>query len=141
MTAETKYAAKVASTVTARSEIGVNAITGTYEWAEALEVNDIVQMVKVPKGAKIIDVILGTDDLDTATGNTLSVGDGTTADRFITASTVSQAGGIVRMSNIGGMGYVYTADDTIDIKVIAVGTSATSGTMVLTVLYEVGAVA
>ena len=94
-------------------------------------------MVKIPKGARIIDTILVTDDLDTGTTVVLAVGDGTTANRFITGSTIAQGGGLARLGQVDGLGYVYTAEDTIDVKVTAATTPTTAtGTIALTVLYD-----
>ena len=137
--ASTLTAAKVASTVQSRGGVGLTSVHGTYELAAALVVNDVIQMVKIPKGARIVDAILGTDDLDSGGSPAiiLAVGDGTTADRFITGSTVAQAGGVTRLSQVDGIGYVYTAEDTIDVKVTtAPATGATSGTINLTVVYD-----
>lgn len=99
-------------------------------------VNDVVQMIKVQSGERVLDVILSVDDLDSSTGIELGVGDGGDDDRYITASTIGQAGGLARMARHVGHGYAYTADDTIDIKVTtaATGTAATTGTLRLTAL-------
>lgn len=139
--ATTYSASKVASTVQSRAGIGMEAVFETYEAAVALVINDVIQMVKVPVGATILDVILGVDDLDSGTDVTLSVGDGTTVNRFISAATIGQGGGVVRLGQgITGaaaadcVGYEYAAEDTIDIKVIAAPTGGT-GTLKLVVIY------
>lgn len=137
--ASTLYSTKVASTVPSRGGIHLTSVHGTYELSAALVVNDVIQMVKVPKGARIVEVILGSDDLDTGGSPAiiLAVGDGTTADRFVTGSTIAQGAGLVRLNQVDGIGYVYTAEDTIDIKVTtAPATGATSGTLNLTVIYD-----
>lgn len=136
--AETFTTSKVATTVMARGGIGVQSVHGTYELTKALVVNDVIQMVKIPKGARIIDTILAADDLDTGSpAIVLTVGDGTTADRFITASTVAQGSGVARLGQVDGLGYVYTAEDTIDVKVTtAPATGTATGTIALTVLYD-----
>lgn len=117
---------------------GVLAVVGTYVLSAALALNDVIQMVKVPQGATILNVILAATDLDTggSPAIALTVGDGSDADRFITSSTVGQAGGIASLNAAAGAGYKYTATDTIDVTV-ATGpaTGATSGTVTLTVLY------
>src|SRR5207248_434817 len=103
-------------------------------------VNDVIQMVKVPNGACILEVILSSDDLDTGSAAIiLAVGDGVLADRFIKGSTVAQAGGIDRLgvgiaANLmsGATAYQYTAEDTIDVKVTtAPATGTTAGDIVL----------
>jgi hypothetical protein len=130
---------QVATTVVPKTYGEVISAQGTYELTAALVINDVIQMVKIPKNAVVDDVILGSYDLDTGGSPSLvlAVGDGTTADRFITGSTIAQGGGIGRANQVDGMGYAYTAEDTIDVKVItAPATGATSGTINLTVLYH-----
>lgn len=145
--ATTFTASKVATSVPAKEEHqGLVQVTATYEIAAALVVNDVIQMVKVPIGARIVTISLAADDLDSGATPliTLDVGDGGDTDRFIAASTIAQAGGIARIGdNITGaaaadcLGYVYTADDTIDVLVHAApATGATSGTITMVVTYS-----
>ena len=117
---------------------GVLAVVGTYALGAALALNDVIQMVTVPAGATILDVLLAVTDLDTggSPAIVLTVGDGGDTDRFVTASTVGQAGGVARLNATTGAGYKYTAKDTIDVLVsTGPATGATSGTVSLTVLY------
>lgn len=137
--------AKVAAGVQPRAgHEGVLAVSATYTLAAALALNDVIEMVKVPKGAKILNMHLASDDLDTGSAAIiLAVGDGTTVDRFIKGSTVAQAGGVARLGDgvtaalmSGAFGYTYTVDDTIDVKVTtAPATGTTAGDIVLTVFY------
>lgn len=138
MTAETLPSTKIASTVTTRGGTGIVSVSATYEIAEAIEADDIFQMVKVPKGARIVDITLATDALDSGTDAiVLAVGDVTTADRFITGSTVGYSGGIAKLNQVDGMGYVYPADDTIDVTCTTGPDSGTAtGTISLTVVYD-----
>lgn len=134
---------KIAAKAPARDlPSGVLAVVGTYALSAALALNDVIQMVTVPAGATILNVILATTDLDTNGTPTiaLTVGDGSDADRFITASTVGQAGGVANLNASTGAGYKYSATDTVDVTV-ATGpaTGATSGTVSLTVLYTMDA--
>lgn len=134
--ASTFTSAKVASTVQARSGLDLTSVYAEYEIAAALVVNDVIEMVKVPAGAVIHDVILGTDDLDSGTDLVLDVGDGSVTDRFIDGATIGQTAGVARLNEVDGLNYQYTSADTIDVKVqVAPGTGATSGTIRLTVLY------
>lgn len=66
--------------------------------------NDIYQMIRLEAnpsgyeankagGPTIQSVVLGSDDLDAATSLTLDVGDTTSAQRFVAASTIGQTGG------------------------------------------------
>jgi hypothetical protein len=92
-----------------------------------LAAGDIIQMVKVPKGARLVDLAVAWNRLAAAsTGSAviLNVGDGVDNDRYMTqlsASSTSIQRGIQRFD---GMGYEYTADDTIDIVMEDLGTSA-----------------
>lgn len=133
--ASTYTTTKTAAGVQARAGIGVHSIQATFEASAALIINDVIQMVKIPAGATILDVILSVDDLDSGTSIVLDVGDGTTTGRFISGSTVGQAGGTVRLSVTDGNGYTYAAADTIDIKVTTAPAGGGTGTLNLTVLY------
>jgi len=134
---------KVAAGVQARSiENGVVSVTATYTLTAALAAADVIQMVKVPSGATVLNVILSCTDLDTngSPAIVLDVGDGDDTDRFIDGATVGQAGGVATLNAHVGHGYAYTADDTIDVTVATgPGTGATSGTVRLTVLYTMDA--
>jgi hypothetical protein len=135
--ASTFKSAKAASGIQPRAGLGVQSVTGEYEIAAALVINDVIEMVKIPAGACILEVILVSDDLDTAGPSIiLDVGDGSVSDRFIDGSTVGGTAGVDRLNEVDGLGYVYAAEDTIDIKVqVAPTTGAASGTLRLMVLY------
>lgn len=112
----------------------------------------VLQCVPIPKGAQIADVILMWDTAGTTTQFTFNVGDGNATGRYITSisatgSGVAHAGYGIAFSgsNVqsiystqGGIGYSYSADDTIDIYATAVasGSTAPAGTIRLTVLYS-----
>jgi len=134
----TLTASKVASTVQPRAGIDVTAVYATYTLTAALALNDVIEMVKVPTGATVLDVVLGSADLDSNATPliALDVGDGSDTNRFISSSTIGQTGGVGRLSNQVGLNYTYSADDTIDILVSAApATGATSGDVDLMVLY------
>jgi hypothetical protein len=107
-------------------EKGVFAVVSTYE-ASSTASGDVIEMCKVAAGVTVIDAFLVFDDLSGGT-TTLAVGDGTTADRFIAATTASSGAASARMTKFP---FTYTADDTIDVT-IAGGTAAT-GTITLVV--------
>lgn len=115
--------------------VGTAANGGGGAGGTGFVINDVVQMVKVAKNTTILGVTLSVDDLDSSTGIRLQVGDGDVADRFITASSIGEAGGVATLNNHAGHLYTYTADDTIDIKVstAAGGTAATTGKLRLSV--------
>lgn len=129
-------ATAAASTSPARQNVNETWSYGEYEISAALVLNDVIEMVNVPKGARILELILETDDLDTngAPAIVLDVGDGSSTARFIDGSTIGQAGGLDRLGS--NLGYRYTAADTIDVLVqVAPATGATSGTIKLAVCY------
>lgn len=87
----------------------------------ALSAGDVIQMVRIPAGARINDIIFAISS--TSQSHTVTIGDGNDADRFF-ASTSAVLVEAVRMSLGGGFAYSYSAEDTID---ITIGT-VTSGT-------------
>lgn len=129
---------KLPVTVTRRepSSAGVTCVVADLV-VTAAATNDVFEMIKVPKGAVIYDVILAAGNVDSGTALVMTVGDGGDTDRYITLSTIGQAGGIARMNNQVGSGYTYTADDSIDILVTTGATGIETGSPVvtLTVMY------
>lgn len=113
-------------------ENGVIARTALYTKSAAESAGDVIQMVPVPKGAVIheLNVTFGLGGGAT----TINVGDGNSTGRY--AASMSTNVATVQRAN-AGLGYSYSADDTIDI-VIGTATSASAvGTYRLTVMYSV----
>lgn len=140
--ASTYTADKVASTVMSRSGTDITAVYSTYEASVALVLDDIIQMVKVPAGATVLDVRLTVDDCDSGSGLVLDVGDGDDDDRYILGTTIGQGGGTVRLgSGITGATaatnslHTYSAEDTIDIHVDTAPAGGGTGTLTLMVIY------
>jgi len=116
----------------------------TYE-ASALASGSIVEMVELPVGAKVFEIILHTDNLQNNT--TIAVGDYEDADRYLDAVDCGAAETTQMMGtttgNIGGRW--YEIDQTYTGKTVAAGTDTiitlttaageATGTIVLTVLY------
>ena len=101
-------------------------------------------MFALPIGATVLDVILGASDLDTGTQLVLAVGDADVADRFITASSIGQTGGVASANKLldgtastgTGLPYKMPATKNIVIKVTtAPQTPVSSGYLSLTVIY------
>jgi hypothetical protein len=103
-----------------------------------LELDDIIQMVKVPKGATVYDVILVSTDVDTngTPAVKFDVGDGDDDDYYIAASTIGQAGGVARAAALTAKPKTYTQDDTIDLHIDTAAATAATGTVSLTVIYS-----
>lgn len=142
--ASTFIAAKAATGIQARSDVGLVAAFSTYELTAALVINDVIQMLKVPLGATILDVKLAVDDIDSNGSPVviLAVGDGNVVDRFIKGSTIGQTGGsavigsgVTAATAADAFNYTYTADDTIDVKCTTAPATGTTGTITLSVTY------
>lgn len=106
-----------------------------------LELADIIQTIRLPKGALVVDGWIATDDLDShaCPTITLQVGTGDGPDGFLADNTVGQAAGMARFD--GALlrdGTKLTADDTVDIKVGTAAATAAAGTITLCVMYVNG---
>ena len=146
--ASTFQSAKAKAGIPARAGLGICSVSGSYTFLAALVDEDIIEMVKIPAGATILDWILDipATGLDTGTAIVWCLGDGTTEARFFTGAVQgrSSAGAIVRPGDtgkvVGSTQYQYTAEDTIDFKVkTAPTTGVAEGTMKLTVFYTMDA--
>lgn len=112
-------------------ENGVVARSAQYTFNPAESAGDVLQMIPIPKGAMVIDTQFQVNG-HTGGNGTLQVGDGNSAARYSTNSySVSAVGRMVQ-----GLGYSYSADDTIDVTFSAVTTGTAVGTIRLTVLYS-----
>ena len=103
-----------------------------------LSTGDVIQMMRVPNGACILDVRLVVDQL--SGGNyTFGIGDGNSAGRYFTSlssgSTSSQFIGSNAAFQQASVGYSYSAEDTIDITASTVTTATASGVLRLVVSY------
>lgn len=139
--ATTYTSSQAASTVNPRTCDGnVCAVAAVYEISAAIVVNDVFQMVRVPAGATILEIVLQTDDVDSAGPSVVfDVGDGSSTDRFVDGCLTGQVAAndvACRINQVDGHNYVYSAEDTIDIIAQAApATSETTGTLRLTVFY------
>lgn len=87
----------------------------TYE-TSSVSASDVVQMVAVKSGFRVTRVTVTNDALgDGSTAITVDVGDGSDANRFVSAQDVSSAGSTSFTLTADSEGYLYTSDDTIDI--------------------------
>lgn len=113
-------------------ENGVIARTAQITFSAAQSAGDVLQMVPVPRGAHVHDVIVNYGGLGGASLTT-TVGDGNSASRY-NGSVSTNLANVVRAT--AGVGYSYSTDDTIDV-VVGTATSASAGTTIrLTVLYS-----
>lgn len=99
-----------------------------------LSTGDVIQMVRVPSGAQILDIWVISDQL--SGGNyTIGVGDGNSAARYFASLSVGSTSSVNKMSIAAGFAYSYSAEDTIDITVGTATTATASGVIRLVVRY------
>jgi hypothetical protein len=85
-------------------------VFGSIALTTALANNDIVQLVTVPNGYKVLNVTLDVDPLDSNASPTLTgtVGDPATAGKYITVTAAQLKTGVVQPNNVtGSTGVVY----------------------------------
>lgn len=136
----TYSASKVASTVQARAGIEITGVFSQFTIAVALVTGDIVQMLKVPAGATILEIVASASASVAGTAQ-LEVGDAGDDNRYLagaSAWTASGAGSIARLGTgalTTAFGYTYTAADIISIKALSITTGATAAILTLNVIY------
>ncbi len=135
------YSAKttVGNGVQPRAGLGLCSVSGSYTMLAAFLDEDVVNLVTVPKGATVLEVILDVPPLTDQADVTWDLGDADTTGRFISGGTAgrSSAGAIVRLTVVGSSQYAYTADTMIQfqIKTVPGATAVTDGVIKLTVIY------
>ena len=104
----------------------------TYE-ASSLAAGSDISVARLPKGAKVYDVIVHFDNL--GSGTTLKVGDSADDDRYIAATATTSAGqmSMSQEGAIAGFGYEQPAET--DIILTNAGTA--TGTIKCAVIYSV----
>ena len=107
----TYTSAQVASGQIPINERGASFLVfGSIALTTALANNDIVQLVTVPNGYKVLNVTLDVDPLDSNASPTLTgtVGDPTTAAKYITVTAAQLKTGVVQPNNVASStGVVY----------------------------------
>ena len=105
----------------------------SYE-ASSLASGSDISVAKLPKGAKVYDVVIHHGAL--GSGVTLAVGDSSDTDRYITATAAATAGKVIMSEDgaIGGVAYEQTAETDI---LITTGGGTASGTIKCMVFYTV----
>lgn len=104
--------------------VGLVGVKSSFTTTLSAVAGDIVQMVKVPKGATPLHVMLTGAPAD---GHiVVKVGDGVSTGRYISAGTLS-VGGVNAISiNTEYVPYTYSTDDTIDVLLSVLSISATA---------------
>lgn len=123
-------------------EKGVCELYAEYEISAALAVNDTIRTKPLlPKNARLLDMIVAVDDLDTNGTPTIAldgrVSDGTTDHDAFTGSAAGQAGGLQRATSKDFIGTVLANGNFYGEVDVATGpaTGATTGTIKILVLY------
>lgn len=127
---------KTAASVQPRGDLDITSITGEFSIPAGFATSDVVQMVKLPKGALVQEVILSSSAGVGATAN-LSVGDTGNTARYV-ASTAFTAASLVRLGVHAGHGFVTTADGTVDVTAVSIATPTVGTVIRLTVIYTLG---
>lgn len=109
------------------TRVGLVAVSAVYSLGATLSLSagDVIQMVKVPKGASVVYFSLTGGSGDAL----VTLGDGVDDDRYMTAVTMGSNSTLVRTLNVhaGNVPYVYSVDDTIDIAVSTVSVGTITG--------------
>ena len=105
----------------------------TYE-ASSLASGSDISIARLPKGAKVYDIVVHFDALGGST--TISVGDSGAAARYIAATSTSSAGqmSMSQEGAIDGVGYENTAETDV---LLTTGGGSISGTIKCVVMYVV----
>lgn len=115
-------------------ENGVVARSAAYTFTAAQSAGDVIQMVPIPRGAMVIDVVMSMSNMGGA-NFTYGVGDGNATTRYLNSMSTSANGQVTRPFIAGG-GYSYSTDDTIDVIMQTAGSASAVGTIRLTVMYS-----
>lgn len=110
---------------------------GSVVVPNTLALNDLINFLQLPPGAKIVDTFLMSDDLD-SNGTpliTVSVGDADGAATIFNASAIAQTGGIDRNPVHTCIDKQYLVKTTLQGKVTAVAATKAQGTIGLCVLF------
>ena len=137
---------QAAETVQPRTyHAGVNWAHGTYsvpETGDGTAEGDVIELVRVPNGARVLELVFTSEDLDSATSHVFDVGYGGDVDVFIDGTTIGQSGGVARLgAGVAAAAndlvfHKFTTEDTIDAKVITASGTKVAGVISLAVLYS-----
>ena len=128
----TKTATKVSAGVQPKGlSVGLVAVTSVWSLTSSNSAGDVIQMVKVPKGATPVYVSL--TGAGTGVGS-VNVGDGVSAARYI-SNYLNSAASVMSVINTNYTPYTYSVDDTIDITVSAVSVGTVAGAFVMTAIF------
>lgn len=111
----------------------VRVFQDTYEASALASGSTITMGPTLPAGAKIVNVIVSSDNLGNNT--TLAVGDSDDTDRYITATDHGAAVATTALKAVDGLGYEIGTNDGDDQILITTAAGAGTGTITLVVFY------
>lgn len=130
---------KVAATIPARALGPTTTMQAcSYTVSTALANNDVIQLFTIPAGAVITYLVVSSDGTGSGSNSTFEVGDGDDTDRYLLSTggtALRSGGGTNQCTRHNGIGYAYTAEDTIDLKVIEQGVGSTTGGVIRAVVH------
>ena len=115
--------------------VGVVCDTATYSLAASLSTGDVLQMIRVPVNARVLDVYVKyASDGE----GSFIVGDGVDADRYITDTNISAGatGQVLQRMNAIIAPYTYSTDDTIDITFSLSTVQPSTGAVYMVAMIE-----
>lgn len=114
-------------------EQGMIVRSALYTFTANQSAGDIVQMVPIPKGAQIADLSCQIDGKAAGADFVLNgIGDGNSVTRY--SATSASGSAVTRLTN--GLGYSYSTEDTIDVRIGTVTSATAGGSLRLTVTYS-----
>lgn len=118
-----------------------NATGNTSEiWSAAVTTSlasgDTITGPSLPAGCYLVDVVVDTDDLDSATSITFKAGySGALAAWIADGNTTMRTGGIVHANVAGTVGYTSTSDKQLLVTITATAGTPVAGTVRLGLIY------
>lgn len=123
-------------TVPKGMRVGLVSATAVYSVGAGLSLSagDVIQMVKVPKGASLVYMALQGGSGDAL----ITVGDGGDDDRYMTGLTMGSNSTVIRTMNTqaAALPYIYSVDDTIDIAVSTVSVGTITGGFAMRCIFS-----
>lgn len=120
-----------------QKQLGLTTDVFEFSPATALVNSDVIKLVTVPKGAKIINIRVGGKGIQSGTDSVFALGDAADDDRFgagyqtlrsnVTTQTDIPSAGVTGGEIVSGAGYEYTADTDLELKITTAGTGQTTG--------------
>jgi hypothetical protein len=97
--------------------LGIFPLYASITTTAALTTADVLNAFVIPKGCRVLYMLLESTDVDTngTPTITLNVGDSGSATRYFSASTVGQAGTSAAATATTGLGFLTTADTLVTI--------------------------